>query len=99
MTIEELRTELKTIISSITSSGFENVDPVTIEKLDKLAAAAGESVMQEGKRLIENLSGVIKAIREGKSQAESGNVRLTALDFYLKNLTDSEKTEELKTED
>jgi hypothetical protein len=26
----------------------------------------------------------MKAIQEGKSKAESGNVRLTALDFYVK---------------
>jgi len=99
MTVEELRTELKTIISGLASSGFENIDSKIIEKLDKLAAHAGESVMQEGKRLIENLSGAMKAIQEGKSKAESGHIRLTALDFYINNLTDSEKTEDLHTED
>ena len=99
MTVEELRAELKSIISGLTSSGFENIDSGIIEKLDKLAIIAGESVMQEGKRLIENLSGAMKAIKEGTSKSESGNVRLTALDFYLKNLSDSENTEDLHTED
>ena len=95
MTVGELRTELKIIISSLTSSGFENIDSGIVEKLDNFAVAAGESEMKEGKRLIENLSGALKAIQEGKSKIESGNVRLTALDFYLNNLTDSENTEDL----
>jgi len=95
MTIEDLRTELKVIISSLTSSGFDNADPKIIEKADKLAGAAADSGMKEGKRLLENLSGAIKAIQEGKSQTESGTVRLTALDFYLKNLPDNENIEDL----
>jgi hypothetical protein len=90
MKIEDLRTELNTIISSLTSSGFNNADSNTMEKIDKLIAVTGESGMKEAKRLLENLSGAIKAIKEGKSQAESGTVRLTALDFYFKNLPDNE---------
>jgi len=99
MTIEELRTELGTIISSLTSSGFNNFDSTTVEKIDKLILVSGESGMKEVKRLLENLSGAIKAIQEGKSQAESGTVRLTALDFYLKNLPASENIEDLETYD
>jgi len=95
MTIEDLRTELKLIISSLTSSGFDNADPKIMEKVDNAAITAGESGMKEAKHLLENLSGAIKAIQEGKSQAESGTVRLTALDFYLKNLPDSESIEDL----
>jgi len=95
MTNEELRTELGTIISSLTSSGFSNTDSEILEKIDKLILAAGESGMKEVKRLLENLSGAVKAIQEGKSQAESGTVRLTALDFYLKNLPDGEQIEDL----
>ena len=94
MTVEELRTDLEKIISVLTSSGFDNIDPGTVEKLDKLAAIAGKSGMKQGKSLIENLSGVMKAIQEGKSKAESGSVRLTALDFYVKKLLNS-KTEDL----
>jgi hypothetical protein len=95
MKIEDLRTKLGTIISSLTSSGFNNTDPNTMEKIDKLIVTTGESGMKEVKRLLENLSGAIKAIQEGKSQAESGTVRLTALDFYLKNLPDSENIEDI----
>jgi hypothetical protein len=95
MTIEDLRTGLTTIISSLTSSGFDNTDPKTMEKIDKLASEAAESGMKEVKRLLENLSGAIKSIQEGKSQAESGTVRLTALDFYLKNLPSIEDIEDI----
>jgi hypothetical protein len=95
MKIEDFRTELATMISSLTSSGFNNTDPDIIKKIDKLIAATGESDMKEAKRLLENLSGAIKAIKEGKSQAESGTVRLTALDFYLKNLPASENIEDI----
>jgi len=95
MTIEELRTDLDTIISSLTSSGFTNTDSKILEKIDSLIPLAGESSMKEAKRLLENLSGAIKAIQEGKSQAESGTVRLTALDFYRKNLPNSEHIEDI----
>jgi len=95
MTIEDLRTELNIIISSLTSSGFDNADPKIVEKVNTIAVAADESGLKEVKRLLENLSGAIKAIQEGKSQAESGTVRLTALDFYLKNLPESESIEDL----
>jgi hypothetical protein len=63
MTIEELRTELGTIISSLTSSGFNNTDSKTVEEIDKLILATGESGMKEAKHLLENLSGAIKAIQ------------------------------------
>jgi hypothetical protein len=99
MTIEELRTELGTIISSLTSSGFNDTDSKIVEKIDKLILTTDESGMKEAKHLLENLSGAINAIQEGKSQAESGNVRLTALDFYLKNLPDGENIEDLETDD
>ena len=95
MTVEELRTELEKIISALTASGFGNIDSGTVEKLDKFAVTAGELAMKEGKRLIENLAGTMKAIQEGKSQAESGNLRLTALDFYIKKHTDSGTVEDL----
>ena len=95
MTVEELRTELETIISSLTSSGFDNVASETMEKLDNLAVTAGKDGMREGRRLMENLSGAIRAIKEGTSQAESGKVRLTALGFYTKNLPNSEHIEDI----
>ena len=95
MTVEELRTELEKIILSLSSSDFGSIDPLIIENLDKNAVMAGELGMREGKHLIENLSGAMRAIKEGKSQAESGLVRLTALDFYAKKLSGSGNIEEL----
>ena len=95
MTVEELKKELEKITSGLTSTGFESIDSGTVEKLEKLSAAAGEAGMKEGKHLIGNLLTAIKAIQEGKSKAESGNLRLTALDFYLKNLSGSENIEDL----
>ena len=95
MTVEELKCELETIISNLTSSGFGSIDSGIVEKLDILAAASGELEMKEGKRLIENLSAAMKAISEGKSKEESGTVRLTALDFYLRKLSLDETTEDL----
>jgi hypothetical protein len=95
MTVEEIRKELETIITALTGSGFDSIDSGIPEKLDKLATAADEAGLKEGKHLIENLSGAMKAIQEGKSKPESGGVRLTALEFYVKKLTDTESTEEL----
>ena len=95
MTIEELKTELEKIISELTTTGFDKINPGIVEKLDKLTAGAGELGMKEGKHLIENLSSVIKAIREGKSKVESGNLRLTALEFYVKKLAVGGNIEEL----
>ena len=95
MTVEELRAELKSLVSGLTASGFGSIDSGVVEKLDKFCVTAGELGMTEGKRLIENLLGVIKAIQEGKSQAESGMIRLTALDYYLNKLSGSESIEDL----
>ena len=95
MTVEELKKELEKIVSDLGSSGFAGVDSGTVEKLNKVAASAEELGLKEGKHLVDNLSAVIKAIQEGKSQAESGSIRLTALDFYVKKLTDSGNIEDL----
>ena len=95
MTIEELRTGLENTISDLTSSGFDSIDPGIIETLNMYSTAAGELNMKEGKHLIENLLGAMNAIKEGKSKAESGNVRLTALDFYVKKLSGSDTIEDL----
>ena len=86
MTVEKVRTELEKVVSALSSSNFGNIDSKILEKLTKLAADADKLGMKEGKHLIGNLIDAMKAIQEGKSKAESGNLRLTALDFYLKKL-------------
>ncbi|MDR1238697.1 MAG: hypothetical protein LBK27_01155 [Treponema sp.] len=65
---------------------MSNLDPQNIEKLDKFSALAANLGMNSGKKLIENLSAVLKSFREGKSREESVQVRLTAIDFYLQNI-------------
>ena len=95
MTVEELRLELENIITSLNTSGFTAVEAAISEKLSKLSASAAELGMKQGKQLIDNLTGVIKAVQEGKSQADSGMIRLTALDFYVKKLSGSDSTEDL----
>jgi hypothetical protein len=93
-TVENLQKELESCLGSINSAGLDNVDPQNIEKLDKLAAAADSLGMKQGKQLVDNLVSVLKALKEGKSTANSVSVRLTALDFYLQN-TRGAATEEL----
>jgi len=95
MTVEELKTELDNIVSGLSSSGFGSIDSGVVEKLEKLAIVAGALEMKEGKRLIDNLVVIMNAIKEGKSKAESGNVRLTALDFYIKKLAGGGTVEDL----
>ena len=95
MTVEELKTEMEIISSGLSSSGFDSVDSALMEKLENLSVTAGELGMKEGKHLIENLLSAIKAIQEGRSKTESGNLRLTALDFYLKKLSGSDSIEDL----
>ena len=66
-----------------------------VEKINKLAADANALGLKGGNQLLENLSGAMIAIKEGKSKVESGNVRLTVLDFYVKKLPNEENIEEL----
>ena len=95
MTVEELKTELEKITSGLSSSGFDGIDPAMLENLEKLSVTAGELGMKEGKHLIGNLHTCIKAIQAGKSNADSGSLRLIALDFYLKKLSGSGNIEDL----
>lgn len=93
MTLRELRTELENIITALNTSGFTAVEAGISEKLGQLSAAANDLGLKEGKHLVDNLITVIEAIQEGKSQADSGVVRLTALDFYVKKaLSGSQST-------
>jgi len=95
MTVEELRAGLEKIIAELENSGFEDIDSGTVKELENFTAVAGELDMTVGKRLIQNLFETMKAIQEGKSTATSGNLRLTALDFYLKKHSDSGAVEDL----
>ena len=95
MTVTELHEELNKIITGLNTSGFCTVKDGICEKLKALHTAAGEIGLKKGKHLIENLLEAIIAIREGKSGEESGKVRLTALEFYMKTMLSDNETEEI----
>ena len=94
-TVDNLQKELESCINSINSAGLGSLDSQNIDKLDKLSAAAAGFKMNQGKILIDNLSTVLKSFKEGKSTEDSVSIRLTAMDFYLKNTKSSGSTEEL----
>lgn len=94
MTIEELRENLETLMAGLPESDFDAVDSGIIADLEKYAPAAVQLGMAEGKKLIENLSSVLAARKEGGSSDASVSIRLTALDFYVKKLQ-SGSTEDL----
>jgi hypothetical protein len=91
--VDGLRGELTSCLAQLTGAGLGSLDPQIIEKLGKFAAAAGGLGMNSGKKLIENLSEVLKSFKDGKSQESSVQVRLTALEFYLQNITGSGEEE------
>ena len=93
-TTENIQKELESCIGSINSAGLDKLDPQNIEKLEKISAAAAACGMNQGKKLVDNLIAVLKTFKEGKSTQDSVSIRLTALDFYLKNTTGA-ATEEL----
>ena len=93
-TVESLQKELENCINSINSAGLGSLDVKNIETLEKISAAAAGMGMNQGKKLVDNLSTVLKSFKEGKSPEESVSIRMTALDFYLKN-TQGSATEDL----
>ena len=94
-TVENLQKELNNCIKSINSAGLGSLDVKNIETLDKLSEAATILGMTQGKKLIDNLVTVLKAFKEGKSKEDSVSIRLTAMEFYLKNTQGGGSTEEL----
>ncbi|MDR0602357.1 MAG: hypothetical protein LBG42_08245 [Treponema sp.] len=93
-TVESLRSELEGCISNITSAGLGNLDGGNIDKLEKLSGEAGGLGMNQGKKLIDNLVTVLKSFKDGAAKEESVQIRLTAIDFYIKNIQDG-STEDL----
>ena len=94
-TVDNLQKELENCIKSINTAGLGGLDPKNIEKLDALSAAAEGLGMGQGKKLIDNLSAVLKSFKDGKSTEDSVSIRMMAMDFYLKNTKSSGSTEEL----
>jgi hypothetical protein len=94
-TVESLHGDLEACITGINAVGIGNVDPQNIEKLEKIGGAAGNLGMNSGKKLIDNLTTILKSFREGKSTENSVQIRLMALDFYLQNIKGGGGEEEL----
>jgi hypothetical protein len=94
-TVESLHGNLEACITGISAVGIGNLDPQNIDMLEKISAAAGNLGMNSGKKLINNLTAVLKSFREGKSTEDSVQIRLTALDFYLQNIKGGDGEEEL----
>ena len=78
-TVENVCKEVEKTLADINSKG---ADDAIKAKLDKLSAAAETLGMKAGKKLIDNLS---SALKDGKT-GDSLSVRVTALDFYNKNV-------------
>ncbi|MDR1288436.1 MAG: hypothetical protein LBK08_12570 [Treponema sp.] len=88
MTVDGLRSELEGCISNITSAGLGNLDGGNIDKLEKLSGEAGGLDMKQGKKLIDNLVTVLKSFKDGSAKEDSVQIRLTAMDFYIKSIQD-----------
>ncbi|MCL2480417.1 MAG: hypothetical protein FWF38_01755 [Spirochaetaceae bacterium] len=86
---KQLCQELDIIISDINTSGIKKVAPVAVEKLEKISAEASGLGMKAGKGLIDNFIEVLKLFQSGKSSEDSVSLRLTALDFYKKNVLEN----------
>jgi hypothetical protein len=93
--VESLRTELEACIAHVNTAGLGSLNLQHLEKLDQLSAIAAGLGMNSGKKLIDNLSGILRSFQEGKSQEDSVQVRLTALDFYLQSIKGGDNVEDL----
>jgi len=94
MTIEEFQTKLNALLKELPGSGFDTVPDNLINDLIKIEGEADSLVMKSGKKLVSNLAEALKTRKSGGNSDESVQVRLVALDFYLKNLQ-SGTTEDL----
>jgi hypothetical protein len=94
MTIEELQNKLDTLLRNLPASGFDSVSDNAIEELEDFSSQADALGMQSCKKLILNLQETLKTRKTGGNTDESVQLRLTALDFYIKNLK-SDSTEDI----
>ena len=94
MTIEELQTRLDAQLKALPGSGFDTVADSALAELETTIGDADNLGMKSGKKLISNLAEALKTRKSGGNTDESVQVRLVALDFYLKNLQ-SGTTEDL----
>jgi hypothetical protein len=86
MTIDELHTKLDALIKGFPGSGFDTVADNAIADLDSCSGPAVELGMKSGQQLISNLVAALKTRKTGGNTDESVQLRLTALDFYVKKI-------------
>jgi hypothetical protein len=84
-TVEKVQKELEGCLGGINAGGPGAADVQLIEKLEQISVAAAGLGMNQGQKLIDNLSAALKSFKEGKAPEDSVKLRLTALDFYLQN--------------
>jgi hypothetical protein len=94
MTIEELQSKLDSLIKGFPAGGFDSVSDNAITELNSYCEESGNLSMRSGQKLISNLMDAIKTRKIGGNTDESVQIRLVALDFYLKNLQ-NDVTEDL----
>ena len=86
MTIEEVYVKLDDLLKGFPASGFDSVADNVIVELGALAGEVDKLGIKSGKQLIANLAEALKNRKSGGNTDESVQVRLTALDFYVKHL-------------
>ena len=94
MTLEELYTKLDTLLKGLPASGFDALDGAAAAGLNACAVEADGLGMKSGRQLIANLAEALTNRQNGGGSDESVQLRLTALDFYVKKLQ-SGATEDL----
>jgi len=86
VTIEEFQTKLDALIKTLSASGFDAVPDSVIADLTDIEKESDNLGMKSGKKLVSNLIDALKTHKAGGNSDESVQVRVVALDFYLKNL-------------
>jgi rRNA-processing protein FCF1 len=94
MAIEDFQSRLNALIGGLPDSGFDAVSDTILGELKKFEDEADTVGMKAGKKLVANLAEALRTRKSGGNTDESIQVRLIALDFYLKNLQ-AGTTEEL----
>ena len=86
MTIEEFQTRLNTLLEDLPASEFDTVADSVIVELSDISSEADFLGMKSGKKLISNLTEALKTRKAGGNTDDSVQIRLIAMDFYIKNL-------------
>ena len=86
MTIEEFQNKLDILLKGLPAAGLDAVSDNTIAELSNFETESANLGMKSGKKLISNLIEALKTRRSGGNTDNSVQVRLVALDFYIKNL-------------